>query len=949
MALDPSRTLTQYSHRIWGQEEGLFQPTVYSILQTSDGFMWLGTQDSLIRFEGTRFHEITDRSGRPVLHGSLVRSLLEDRQGTLWAGSIGNGLALIHRDGSVARFNASNGFVANVFCLDQDSAGNVWVCSDKALFRFAPNGIRTTLPLNGARATCETSGGVRWVADFDSRLWRLQGSNRDPFPDLQLPRDAGISSLACSQDGSLWAGSGAGLIHIEGSHVRTYTTADGLPDDNISTLAEASDGSLWIGSDEGISRFQQGEIRVYRASDGLSHSVVLALGFDREGNLWAGTKDGLDQFTDGKVRPYTVAEGMPSNDASALAEDPSGRLWIGTLDAGLAEFDHGKFHSLTQRDGLDSDRILSVVSSPKGDLWVGTEGGLNRVRDGKVTSVQELSGQTIRSLLFDGRGHLWIGSNRALYDFDGKQFRRITQVKLDPAGVTSLGLGLAGEVLISTDTQRLPFVKDGRVGEYALTGINRLIDCYLADPQHKSVWMGTLGSGLLRWKDGKLSGFHVKDGLFDNRIYSLLEDKGSVWMASSKGIFRVSLDDLDRFADGKIASVQSIPFSTGQLRFECRSGVQPAAYQAQDGRLWFATTNGVVVVNPKRLEINSAPPPVRITSVSIDGQRFQDRSKLKLSPSERNIQISYAGLSFIDPEKVTFRYILDGYDREWTDAGPRREAFFTKLPPGQYHFRVMARSSDGVWSRNAAAVDFEVEPFLYQRRWFWPMCVLLIGLAIRAAWRLRSRQLRQRFSIVLTERSRIARELHDTLLQGLSGVTMQLQALWVRLPSSRDKETLGAIIQDAGVCAAEARKSLWGLRAEGSSSELFSDKLQSLVQSVSAEDDFDRLTFESEAVSLEDRPEAEFQLLRIAREALSNALEHSRAERVRVALVKNSGDVAMTITDDGIGFPSERDHRAIGRFGLLGMSERAREIGADLEVKSAPGEGTTVSVRLPVR
>ncbi len=360
-ALDPSRTLTQYSHRIWGQEEGLFQPTIYSILQSKDGYLWLGTQDSLIRFDGMRFHEMTDAAGGPVLEGSLVRSLLEDGQGTLWAGSIGNGLALIHPDGSVTRYNASNGFVANTFCLDNDASGGVWVCGEKGLYRFDRDGQHQLIAFNGARDTCQSPDGSRWVADNTSTLWRMQGSTRQRYPNVHLPPEAGITSLSCSQDGTLWVGSGVGLLHIGGSQVRTYTTADGLPDNAISTLIEAPDGSLWIGSDDGVSRLQKGEIRAYRTSDGLSHSVVLALRFDREGNLWAGTKDGLDQFTNGRVRPYTVAEGMPSNDASAITEDSSGRLWIGTLDAGVAVFDHGRFNSITSGMAL---RATAFFRSP---------------------------------------------------------------------------------------------------------------------------------------------------------------------------------------------------------------------------------------------------------------------------------------------------------------------------------------------------------------------------------------------------------------------------------------------------------------------------------------------------------------------------------------------------------------------------------------------------------
>lgn len=947
LALDPSRTLTQYSHRIWGQEEGLFQPTIYSILQTSDGYLWLGTQDSLIRFDGSRFHEMTGSSGEPVLHGALVRTLLEDKDGTLWAGSIGSGLALIHPDGSVTQYNATNGFVANTFCLDRDSDGSVSVCTEKGLYRF--QGARRELaPLHGVRATCHMPDGSRWVADFDSRLWRFEGGKRTAFRDLDFPTDAGISSLSCAGDGSLWVGSGMGLLHITGNHIQQYTDKDGLPDNAISTLIEGPDESLWIGSDEGISRFQGGEFHTYRPSDGLSHSVVLALQFDREGTLWAGTKDGLDQFTNGKVRPYTEAEGMPSNDASAIAEDQRGRLWIGTLDSGVAVFDGHHFRAITKRDGLASDKVLSLVTGPDGDLWIGTSAGLNRVHQDRVANGPMLVGQTVRTLLFDQAGQLWAGTNRGLFRVANGTAIRQRAPQLQEAGVLALGRGLDGEVLISTDTDRVPFYRDGRWGERRITGVSRMVDTYLADAASGSVWMGTLGGGLLRWHDGKLTGLHVKDGLYDNRIYGILDDqRGNLWIASSKGIFRLSKAELIAFSTGKTTHVHSLPFSTGQLRFECQAGVQPTAHRAHDGRLWFATTSGAVVVNPNHLGGSATPPPVRVTSVLIDGQQFRPREGLRLGPSERNLEIRYTGLSFIDPEKVTFRYILDGYDHQWTDAGPRRAAFFTKLPPGHYRFRVMARSADGVWSREAATVDFEVTPLLYQRRWFWPACVGLLALAIAAAWRLRMRQMRQRFSIVLSERTRIARELHDTLLQGMAGVTMQLQALWTRLPESKERATLGSIIQDAGVCAAEARKSLWGLR-ESSSAALFSDKLSSLVQAVSAEEPSCRVSFDGEPTSLDDRPEVEFQMLRIAREALSNALEHSRAGRVRVTLARENKNVSMQIADDGIGFASERDHGAVGHFGLLGMSERAREIGAELAIESRPGSGTTVTVHLPL-
>ncbi len=344
--------------------------------------------------------------------------------------------------------------------------------------------------------------------------------------------------------------------------------------------------------------------------------------------------------------------------------------------------------------------------------------------------------------------------------------------------------------------------------------------------------MGTLGSGLLRWQNATLAHIRVKDGLYDNRIYSILkDDKSNFWMASSKGIFRVSEKELDDFADGKIRSVTSIPFSTGQLRFECQSGVQPAACRTRDGRLWFSTTNGLVVVDPNHLRHNQIPPPVRITAIIVNGQRIDPRQDLQFKPFEKNVEIRYSGLSFISPEKVAFRYILEGYEKSWTEAGPRREAFFTNLPPGNFHFKVMARNADGVWSTQAASLNFAVEPRLYQRPWFLALLALAIAVMITAGYRMRIRQLKHRFDLVLAERSRIARELHDTLLQGLSGITMQLQALWTRLPASAEKRVLGEIIKDAGQCSTEARQSLWGLRVTGKEPLRFSERLAKLCAS----------------------------------------------------------------------------------------------------------------------
>jgi signal transduction histidine kinase len=577
---------------------------------------------------------------------------------------------------------------------------------------------------------------------------------------------------------------------------------------------------------------------------------------------------------------------------------------------------------------------------------------LNRLSNGRVvgeyTQQDGLSGPEVHALFIDARGTLWAGTNKGLDYFDGTHF---TTAGITPGANPSAVLALRGaqrvQLFVSTDGGAFYYLRDNAFNNFPLKGVIHPVDSYYNDPVHHSEWMGTLGSGLLRWQNGTLAHIRVKDGLYDNRIYSILKDDTSnFWMASSKGIFRVSEKELDDFADGKIRAVTSIPFSTGQLRFECQSGVQPAACRTRDGRLWFSTTNGLVVVDPNHLRQNQIAAPARITAIVVNGQRIEPRGNLELKPFEKNVEIRYSGLSFISPEKVAFRYILEGYEKTWTEAGSRREAFYTNLPPGKFHFKVVARNADGIWSSQAAALSFAIEPRLYQRSWFFPLLGCALAIAITAGYRMRIRQLKQRFDLVLAERSRIARELHDTLLQGLSGITMQLQALWIQLPASREKRILGDIVKDAGRCSTEARQSLWGLRAIGTDSLNFSEKLAKLSRQAVAEKPIS-LALNLDSVSLDVLPEVEYQLLRIAQEAISNVVRHAHATSIEIHLHAEEKLLWLTFADDGAGFTSNLDQAEFDHFGILGMRERANEIGAELSVTSAPGQGTTVSIHLP--
>jgi ligand-binding sensor domain-containing protein/signal transduction histidine kinase len=955
-ALDLSKSMTQYAHRIWGQEEGLFQPTVYSAIQTHDGFLWLGTQDSLIRFDGIHFREFPD--GRSALHGSLIRALAEDAQGNLWVAALGSGIFRISPDGQMKTFSASNGLPSNnAFCLVPESDGSLWACTSEGLVRIASDGIQTItktagLASNRIRATCKSTDGTRWVAGLDNGLSYSVGSRFVSFSDNNFAEDDAVSALQCDEDGSVWVGTADGLLRINALKSRRYSSSEGLPDNQVSALAQGPGHVLWVGTNDGISRISKGEVSVYRTRDGLSHSQVMVLFEDREGSLWAGTKNGLDQFTDGPVTPYTTNEGLLSNDVGPVLEDNGGRLWLGTLDAGLNFFDGHRFGFITTKNGLNSDSVLSLAHDSTGDVWVGTSKGLNRIHAGKVVAAFDHSsgiiGNEIRSVFFDGQQRLWIGTNKALQFFSNGHFVQDTAIaRTNGNSVIALGAGRNVSLFASFDGPGLYIRRNQEFSRYPLESA-RGIDCFLPDPQHHELWMGTLASGLLRWKNDVISHVYVKDGLYDNRIYSILQDGHSnFWLASSKGIFRLSHQELDDFADGKRTSVTSLPFSTGQLRFECQPGVQPAASLTKDGRMWFSTTSGLVVLDPKHLRNEAAvAPPAAITALIANGTRLAPQGQPSFKPrDENNFEIHYAGLSFISPEKVTFRYRLTGYDRSWIDAGSRREAFYTNLPPGSFTFLVQARNADGVWSASPASLRFTLEPKLYQHWWFFPALLALFAAAVAVGYRVRIQRLRNRFNVILAERNRIARELHDTLLQGLSGVTMQLQALWTKMPPSPEKRALADIITDAGHCSTEARQSLWGLRNNSSSGLQFSEKLVHMArQSVS--DRHISLQLRVQQVAAKMSPDVEYQLLRIASEAVTNSLKHASASVLKVILSEDEGVITLGIEDNGVGFAPASGHIR-GHFGLQGMRERADEIGAEIEIESSSDAGTRVVVVWP--
>jgi len=951
--LDPDRTLTQYVHRIWQVQQGLPESSIFSILQTRDGYLWLGTQTGLVRFDGVRFTPLENiLPSAPT--NVWIRDLAEDSRGALWIGTNESGIYSLN-DGVITRYSQKDGLPSDTIqCLVAAPNNVMWVCTANGLARLSDGKFQVFrtdqgLSSNLVRAAALAPDGSLWIGGESTKLSTWNGSKIVSHNLQSMPPDSGVRTMLFAPDGTLWVGTSEGLIQLKDGRERLFTTKNGLADNWILDLEQSQDGSLWIATRSGFSRMRGPNLEIdsFRPQDGLSQSTVYSLYTDREGSLWVGTKHGLNQFLDGRAVPYTMNEGLPSNDTGPVLQDRAGSIWVGTLGAGLSRFDGRKFTVLTTKQGLASNFVNALADDADGGLWVGTDHGLSHLRDGRVDGTYSagngLPSNDIRSLLRDHAGVLWVGTSNGVAQFRGGTFTRPNALDLS-SPVLALGEDGSGRVYLAT-ANAVESYANGKSEEVVQNGLSlRGVDAFYSD-RDGAMWMGMLGGGLRLLENGKMSTFLMRDGLFDNEIYGIVADsQDRLWMACSKGIFSVPHADLRRFAAGELKRIVSTPYSpTDALRvIECKPGVQPAASITHDGRLWFSTIRGLIVLDPKHLQRNVPPPPIVIEDVTVNGQRENPAAIGHLAPGPKNLEFTFTGLSYLAPSRITFRYILEGFDKNWVNAGPRREAYYTNLPPGTFHFRVTACNIDGVCNETGSAVSFVLASHYYQRIWFFPLLAVLVGISIWLAYQLRIRRLREHFSLILTERNRIARELHDTLIQGLSGITMEMQALAARMKSPDDRGTLEDIIQDAGTCLRETRRSVAGLRSGNAG--LAAAIEQAARQITETKPIRLKLNLQNKSTGL--APDVEYNLVRIAQEAVTNSVKHSGARTVEVALDYTSKALHLLVKDDGSGF-SEGSNGKNGHYGLIGMKERASHIGANLDLASTPGRGTTISVVLP--
>ncbi|MGA8594637.1 MAG: two-component regulator propeller domain-containing protein [Bryobacteraceae bacterium] len=695
----------------------------------------------------------------------------------------------------------------------------------------------------------------------------------------------------------------------------------------FTSLFEDREGSIWLCTDgQGLFRLRIQPINVYSKEQGLPDRNVYPIYQSRDGSLWIGTwSGGLCRFRNGKCTTYTTADGLASNRVNAIYEDRDGMLWVAVLD-GLHRMRNGRFEPV-RGYGLFST-VRAIHQDRRGVMWFGTGEGLIRFESGRWTTVARKDGLATDDvrIIVDGRdGNLWVGGYGGLSNLHDGHVRAWTE-------------------------------KDG-LASNAIRALYEDSDGVL--------WIGTYDGGLDRFENGRFTTYTVREGLFNNGVFQILEDsRANLWMSCNRGIYRVSKRQLNDFAAGKTSTVTSIAYGRrdGMRNAECNGGLTPAGIKARDGRLWFPTQDGVAVIDPDKLTINSKPPPVIVESCLIDRTPMAVDHPVRVMPGRENFEIQYTALSFISSERIRFKYKMEGLDHDWVDAGTRRVAFYSHVPPGSYTFRLTAANSDGVWNEAGSSLRFVVLRPFYETWWFAFLLSTLAATSLWLGWRYRLGQLKrartaqQAFSRQLiasqeSERKRIAAELHDSLGQRLV-IIKNLALLLLQARASAElndsqRERIEEISTEASGAVREVKEISYNLRPYRLDRLGLTKALEAMIEGASAAS---ATIFSAHIDNIDGMfpQEAEINFYRIVQECVNNILKHSQAARAIVRIQRAEARLILTARDDGRGFAPESNHLDSlgGGFGLIGISERAQLLGGKATIQSAPGQGTTVTIEI---
>jgi signal transduction histidine kinase/ligand-binding sensor domain-containing protein len=972
----------------------------YAMAQTKDGYIWLATGSHLYRFDGVHF-EVYEPASGGKLRSEAISGLLALPDGRLWIGYLAGGISVL-LNGAITTYSESDGIPGGaVLNFAQDRQRNIWATTGGGLVRFDGRhwesmGAKWNCPRKMATSVFVDSRGTVWAAIGNSILYLKLGSNR--FEDTgEFALQA--MSIAEAPDGGMWVADAGMAVHPIGmpGSLRVATarcqaafaskgavakgpscnSADQL-EIQVGSGAILFDrgGSLWITSiGDGLRRapFPQrlkshpirefsNELENFTSKDGLSADYALPILEDREGNIWVGTRDGLDQFRDTVLVPVRFPTGTSR---VSIAADDDGYVWT---TSNLNQFARTHGDSL----GIKLAPIdgFAAYRAPGGNIWLRGTTGIRRLVNGKFLLVAKIPSTSPVptptnmdvQIAGDNTGTLWaFVKDKGFLSLHGHVWKTSnTPPEIAELFPKTIFTDPTGRIWVGFEGGQIVSMEDGKLETYSASVVG-LGTVASFSARGSRVWVGG-ARGLMLFEDGRFgqiipaegSGFSGVSGVVDTGNEGL-------WITERRGIIHIQENEVDR-------SVKDPSHRVAYEIFDSSDGLPgksqevppfPTAIQGTDGRLWFAASKGIAWVDPAKLSKNVIPPSVWITAMLADGSEQHNLGDAQLPPLTANVQIDYTALSLSIPEKVRFKYKLDGIDKGWQEPGSRREASYSRLPPGRYQFHVIACNNDGIWNTVGANLSFAIAPAWFQTTWFEILVALAALALVWTAYKLRLKQVtarvQERLSTQMEERERIARELHDTLLQSFQGLTLHFQRARNLLPERTLEaiQTLENALDGAERAIVEGRDAIHDLRSPAPAARMLAEEIAALGEELVAKDtnakqpvQF-RIVVEGSAHAL--RPNAHIDVFRIAREAMRNAFTHSQGRRIETELAYTGDLFRLRVRDDGKGIDPDERVRAerTGHWGLRGIRERAERLGGALDVWSEPGAGTEIELRVP--
>jgi signal transduction histidine kinase/ligand-binding sensor domain-containing protein len=949
--------VSQYVHDKWGANRGFLGGTVYAISQSDDGYLWIGTERGLVRFDGFAFTLIQ----RPLPDSppiGAVRGLVSDAEGNLWIRLDGPHLlryrqgkfedAVVHYALQEAAFTAMS--------LDGEGHLLVWGIESRTV-RYRDGKfqrVETSEDMDGiAVSVAETSDHRVWLGTRDLGLFRIDQESLSKVSNRF--GDRSINALLPANNGGLWIGTDAGIEFWDGNGLVDKGLPSLLMQAQILALTKDHEGNVWVGTNHGLFRMTpDGAISPDPDSDGDVTTVYE----DRDGDIWFGGLRAIEKLRDGMFTTYSTAQGLPSESNGPVYVDPEGRTWFAPLSGGLYWLKDGHVGHITIA-GLDSDVVYSI-SGGGGEVWIGRQHGgltvLTKSADSfaarTYSQADGLAQNSVYSVHRNRDGTVWAGTVSAgVSRLKSSKFTNYSTADgLASNSVNSIVEGYDGTMWLATPSGLVSFAGERWKNHSAPDGLPSSDVRSIYEDKKHVLWIATSG-GVAFLRSGHIGVPRTLPESLREEVFGIAEDKrGFLWLATSDHVLQV---DRERLLTGTLErfDVQTYGTADGLQGVE---GVRRERSVVADpsGRVWISLNRGLAVADPELILRDSAPVMVRVESISAGGTQVNLNDSLKFSPGSQNINFNYASTSLSMPETGRFRYKLDGYDQGWSDIVTSREAIYSHLSPGSYRLHIVASSREGLWNGPETTVPFVIEPAFWQTAWFRASCAAVCALLIVALYRLRmyqlTRQLNVRFQERLAERTRIAQELHDTLLQGFVSASMQLDVAEDQLPDdSPTKPLLRRVLQLMGRVTEEGRNALRGLRTAENDSRDLELAFSRMRQELAIDERIGyRVIVNSDRRPL--RPAIRDEVYRIGREALVNAFLHAQANTVEVEVEYASRYLRIMVRDDGCGIdPHVLDAGRKGHWGLPGMRERSERIGANLRLRSRIGAGTEVELTVP--